>query len=168
MAFFDDMSSAIRSYPDGNVDIEIIGLDSGSGGYLETGEQVEFSVRITNNGMLDMTGVTLRLVADRGATLRRPLDVPPPVGRAARAVAASWVEELISQRIAAVPAQGGSATSENFTLKAPAYVIGLPWLNLLTVSLDGWDAGLGHLLNTKSVARPAVNDTYAVHVRHTV
>lgn len=168
MAFFEDMSSAIRSYPDDNVVIEIVDLDPGSDGSLNTGEQVEFSVRITNNGVLDMTGVTLRLVTDRGATLRRPPDVPLQGGRAARVVTATWVEELVSQQIAAVPAQGGTATSETFTLKAPTYVIGLPsWLNLLTVSLDGWDAGLGFLLNTRSVARAAVNDTFAIHVRQT-
>lgn len=167
MAFFDDMSSAIRSYPDDNVVIEIIDLDPGSDGSLNTGEQVEFSVRITNNGLLDMTGVTLRLVADRGATLRRPPDVLLQGGRAARVVTATWVEELVSQQIAAVPAQGGTATTETFTLKAPAWVIGLRWLNLLTVSLDGWDAGLGYLLNARSVARAAVNDTFAVNVRQT-
>ena len=37
-------------------------------------------------------------------------------------------------------------------------------VNLITAPLNGWDAGLSYLLNTKSVARAAGKDTHAAVV----
>ena len=164
MAFFDDMGSAVRTYPDSNVSIEIIDFDPASNEVLNEGEQATFKVRITNNGVLDMNAVTVKVLADSGATLRRPLDVPLPSGRAAAVVASTWVTALVSKAIAAIPANGGTATTEAFTLKAPPNHSSPFSLNLLTASLNGWDAGLGYLLNTKSVARAGVKDTHGAVV----
>jgi hypothetical protein len=165
MAFFDDMGGAVRTYPDTKVTVEIIDFDVASGDVMNVSEVGTFKVKITNTGVLDMTKVTLRLVAANGATLRRPLDVPvPPSARAAAAVPVGWVTELVSKSIASIAANGGTATSEVFTLKAPPNATNPVRVDLVTASLNGWDAGLGYLLNTKSVARTAVADTHGAVV----
>jgi hypothetical protein len=164
MAFFDDMGSAVRTYPDTKVTIEIIDFDPADGNKVNEGEQATCKVKITNAGVLDMHKVTLRLVAANGATLRRPLDVPVPGARAAAAVPLGWVTELVSKSIATIAANGGTATSEVFTLKAPPNATSPVRVDLVTASLNGWDAGLGYLLNGKSVARTAVADTHAAVV----
>jgi hypothetical protein len=166
MAFFDDMGSAVRTYPDTKVTIEIIDFDPADGDALNEGETATLKVKITNAGVLDMHKVTLRLLATNGAALRRPLDVPMPRARAA-AVAAEplgWVTELVSKSIATITANGGTATSEVFTLKAPPDATNPVRVDLVTASLNGWDAGLGYLLNGKSVARTAVADTHGAVV----
>jgi hypothetical protein len=159
MAFFDDMGSAVRTYPDTNVTVTIIDFDPASGA-LNEDEQATFKVRITNNGVLDMNAVTVKVVGDGGATLRRPLDVPAASGRAVAIPVPTWVAELVSRPIALIAANGGTATTEAFTLKAPPNAPSPASVNLLTASLHAWDAGLGYLLNTKSVARAAVKDTH--------
>jgi hypothetical protein len=164
MAFFDDMGSAVRTYPDSNVSIEIIDFDPASNDVLNEDEEATFKVRITNNGVLDMNAVTVKVVADNGVTLRRPLDLPLQGGRAAAIVASTWVTELVSKAITSIAANGGSATTEAFTLKAPPDATSPTSVNLLTASLNGWNAGLGFVLDTKSVARAAVKDTHAAVV----
>jgi hypothetical protein len=164
VAFFDDMNSAVRTYPDSNVSIEIIDFDPASNQVLNEDEQATFKVRITNNGVLEMNAVTVKVAADNGATLRRPLDVPLQGGRAAAVVASTWVTELVSKAIASIAANGGTATTEVMTLKAPPEATSPTSVNLITASLNGWDAGLGYLLNTRSVARAAVEDTHAAVV----
>jgi hypothetical protein len=168
MAFFDDMANAVRDYPDNNVVVEIINFDVTSGDALNEDEQATCKVRITNSGLLNMTGVTLKVKGDNGALVKRPLDVPnvPPVARAAaiQAEPLTWVAEVISRPIASIAGNGGVATSEVFTLKAPPDATNPLSVNLVTVSLHGWDADLGHLLINKSVARAAVKDTHAAVV----
>jgi hypothetical protein len=117
-------------------------------------------VRITNNGVLDMDAVTVKVAGDGGATLRRPLDVPAPSGRAIAMPVPTWVAELVSRPIASIPANGGTATTEAFTLKAPPNATSPASVNLLTASLNGWNAGLRFVLDTKSVARASVKDTH--------
>ena len=75
MAFFDDMGSAVRTYPDSHISIAIIDFDPASNDVLNEDEQATFKVRITNNGVLEMNAVTVKVAADNGATLRRPM--PP-------------------------------------------------------------------------------------------
>lgn len=154
MAFFDDMGSAVRTYPDDNVILEFIDFATSSGSPgLDFGETATFKVLVTNRGVLDMNHVSLRLLAENGAALRRPADLLQQSGR----IAETWIEELVSSSIAAIPANGGTATTEVITVKAPP-VGAPPWLNeaLVVASLHGWDAGFDHLLNAKSVARPGV------------
>ncbi len=171
MAFFDDFSNAVRDYPDANVIVEILNFDPASGDALNEGEEATFKVRITNNGLLDMTGVTVKVKGEAGATLKRPLDMPnqpikqPAVKAAAvQAEPLQWVTELVSKPVALITASGGVGTSEVFTLKAPPDSTNPQSVNLLTVTLNGWDAALGYLLVNKSVARAAVKDTHAAVV----
>ncbi len=171
MAFFDDFSNAVRDYPDANVVVEILNFDPASGDALNEGEEATFKVRITNNGLLDMSGVTVKVKGEGGATLKRPLDLPSqPVKQAAAQAAAvtatpvSWVTELISKPVVLIAASGGVGTTEVFTLKAPPDSTNPQSVNLLTVTLNGWDAALSYLLINKSVARAAVKDTHAAVV----
>lgn len=171
MAFFDDMANAVRDYPDNNVVVEIINFDVASGDALNEAEQATFKVRITNSGLLNMSGVTLEVKGDNGALLKRPLNLPhqplkpgAPKAAAIQAEPLTWVTELTSKSIASIAGNGGVATSEVFTLKAPPDSTNPLSVNLVTVSLNGWDADLGYLLVNKSVARAAVKDTHAAVV----
>lgn len=161
MAFFDDMASAIQTYPDTNVVIDIVNFKPLVDTALNESEEATFKVRITNSGLLTLAGVTLRVKAENGATLRRPLDIPTQPVASARLTPSTHVAELVSKPIAKVAANGGTATSEVFTLKAPPDDTSGVSTRLLTVTLDGWDADLSHLLNDKSKARAAVKDTHA-------
>jgi uncharacterized repeat protein (TIGR01451 family) len=156
MAFFDDMGSAVRTYPDDNVTLEFIDIATSSGSpRLDFGETATFKVLITNRGVLDMNNVSIRLLAENGFTLQRPAGVLQQSGR----IAETWIDELVSSSIEAIPANGGTATTETMTLKAPGVgVPPTPWSNeaLVVASLHGWDAGFDHLLNAKSVARAGV------------
>jgi hypothetical protein len=171
MAFFDDMASAIRTYPDTNVVLDILDFDPISGDSLNESEEATFKVRITNSGLLDMTSVSVRVKGENDATIKRPLTLPGPIPTA-RAAAVdpepvplpTYVSELVSKSIAKIAANGGTATTEVFTLKAPADDTNAVSVNLLTVTLEGWNADLGFLLVSKSVARTQVVDTHSAVV----
>ncbi len=163
---FADMATAVETYPDTNVIIEIRDFDAVTGESLNESEQATFKVRITNNGLLNMDAVTVRIKGENGATLKRPLLNLPNASVAAGVKATpvpipTWVTELISKPIASISANGGTGTSEVFTMKAPPDDTGGVSTKLLTVTLEGWDANLAYLLNDKSKARTAVKDTHS-------
>lgn len=164
---FADMATAIETYPDTNVVVDIRDFDPVTGESLNENEEATFKVRITNSGLLNMNAVTVRVKAENGATLKRPLDLPntpntpntPVAG--AKATQSTWVTELVSKPVTSVAANGGTGTTEVFTLKAPPGDTGGVSKKLLTVTLEGWDADLGYLLNDKSKSRSAVKDTHS-------
>ena len=159
---FADMAAAVETYPDTNVVIDIRDFDPVAGESLNESEEATCKVRITNNGLLNMDAVTVRVKGENGATLKRPLDLPGgPVVGGAKATPSTWVTELVSKPIASIGANGGTGTSEVFTLKAPPDDTGGVSKKLLTVTLEGWDANLTYLLNDKSKARTAVKDTHS-------
>jgi hypothetical protein len=158
---FADMATAIETYPDTNVVVDIRDFDPVTGDSLNEDEEATFEVRITNSGLLNMNAVTVRVKAENGATLKRPLDVPNTPVAGAKATPSTWVTELVSKPVTSVAANGGTGTTEVFTLKAPPGDTGGVSKKLLTVTLEGWDADLGYLLNDKSKSRSAVKDTHS-------
>lgn len=158
---FADMATAVQTYPDANVVVDIRDFDPVEDDSLNEGEQATFKVRITNNGLLNMKAVTVRVKAENDATLKRPLDIPNVPVAAAKAVVANTTTELVSKPIASINANGGTGTTEVFTLNAPPDDTNGVSTRLLTVTLEGWDADLGHLLENKSTARAAVKDTHS-------
>ena len=173
MSAIDDLATAIREYPDTHITLEIISFTPAGGTVLNQSEEATFMVRVTNNGLLEMLDVTLSIAAESGALLKRPLviDSPPlkqPVAAGAarnQVVESTWVSGLTSKSIASIAADGGQATTESFTLKAPPGATNPLPVNLLTVTLNDWTASLTHLLVAKSIARPAnLKDTHSAVV----
>jgi hypothetical protein len=59
-AFFNDFRAAMHDYPEQFVTLEVVDVDF-SGNVINTREEGSFMVQLTNNGLLDMTGVTLKV-----------------------------------------------------------------------------------------------------------
>lgn len=178
MAFFDDMTTALQDYPASNVVIEIIDVVLSSGNVLNTTEQATFKVKVSNNGPLNLTGVTLRIKGVNGAKLKsNGIAVPPvvvlPAVRApapsigARAPAPPlglFVDELVSKVLPTIGGHVGSQTTETFTMKAPPDATVGPAENLVKASLEAWDAELAHILVGHSDPQGAVNGFYSAVV----
>lgn len=164
MPFFDNFVDAIETYPDTNVTIEIVDVET-EGDALNVNEEATFKVKVTNNGPLNLAGVMLRMKGLHGTTLRRPLviDSPTPLRSGAPAGRASpeslqWVEEFVSTPLALIEGDGGSQSSPTFTLKAPGSP--LTAKNLVKASLEAWDADLTRILVDHSKAVETVKGIY--------
>jgi hypothetical protein len=167
MAFFDDMTAALATYPVTDVALEIVDVVI-SGNVLNVTEEATFKVKVTNNGPLNLTGVTLRIKGQHGATLRGPgiIFTPPPavprVAAGSREVS-PFVDEFVSGVLPTIFAHGGSQTSDSFTLKAPESAQASQ--TLIKATLEAWDANLDHILNGHSDPLPnAPSGTFAAVV----
>ena len=69
MAFFDDMMVALEAYPETYVTLEILGVD-GVGDEVDVNDEGTFEVKLTNNGPLNLTGVTVRIDGKNGAQVK--------------------------------------------------------------------------------------------------
>jgi hypothetical protein len=166
MAFFDDMKDELMVYPVNNVLIEIVDFDD-PGDVYNVGEEATFKVKVTNTGPLNLTDVTLRIKGQHEARLKRPpIGVPntPPQRESRAAITLSeFVDELVSKALPEVRGGGGTATSETFTLKAPAAPQGSQ--NLIKATLEAWNANLNYILVDQSEPLPdAPKGTYATAV----
>lgn len=133
MAFFDDMTTALRTYPVANVVLEIVEVDI-PGTVLNTAEQGTFRVRVTNSGPLNMTGVTLRIRGQNGATV------------AANNIPAPFVSEFVTQVLPPINGHGGSQLTIGSPLKFKAPAGGQSSKPLVKATLEAWDANLDHIL----------------------
>jgi hypothetical protein len=71
MAYFNDQTSAVRTYPETEVTIEIIDVVT-EGDALNVNEQANFKIKVINNGPLNLAGVTPRVKGLNGTTLKAP------------------------------------------------------------------------------------------------
>jgi uncharacterized repeat protein (TIGR01451 family) len=132
MAFFDDMTKALETYPETNVVIEIHDFKPVNGNALDVGEDATFQVKVTNKGPLNLTNVKLLPTGVNDALLH--IDV------------GALVPTRHSNPLE-IHGNGGSRITEPFTLRAPDK----PTKNgkteeLLKVTLDAWDANLDRIL----------------------
>lgn len=139
-AFFNEFRTAMHSYPDEDVVLEIVEVDF-PGGVINTAEEGSFRVRVTNNGLLDMTDVTLKVRGLNGAQVK--------TGGAADF---DFRDELtIGMDSETVVGQGGSSLTQGSKLefKAPANTkpAGTP---LFKATLDNWNGSLVRILNGHS------------------
>jgi hypothetical protein len=149
MPFFDDMTDAVEAYPETYVDLEIIDV-SIPGDVLNVEEVGFFKVRITNRGPLHLTGVTLRVSGQNGATVRAGLGMP-------------FVSSFISAELPTVDAHGGSQELSLPAFTAPADAQDSK--TLVKATLEDWDADLNHILIGHSDPhRDAPKGTYAAAV----
>jgi hypothetical protein len=173
MAFsFAEFTTAVATYPETNVAIEIVDVAFTSGNALNIEEEATFKVKITNSGPLDLTDVTVRVKGLNGAQLRTSLIAEPnpdplPRSRAAAAAAVAvpvYVDDLVSEVIPLVGAHGGSKTTETFTFKAPRNDSNGSTRNLVKASLEGWNGSLNHMLLGHSDPLESVNGIYGTVV----
>ena len=169
MAFsFDEFTTAVATYPETNVGIDVIDVAFSSGTALNVNEEATFKVKITNNGPLDLTDVTVRIKGINGAKLKgslvsnpNPNLNPPTIASPSRAATVGpYVDEIVSTSIALVGGHGGSKVTEVFTFKAPANDSNGSAKTLVKASLDGWNGSLNHILIGHSDPLESVNGTY--------
>jgi hypothetical protein len=154
MAFFQNMIDEIEHYPAGNVKLEIVDVEI-PGTALNEGERGFFRVRVTNNGSLDLTNVTLRIHGQNG-TLVKSIGATSPL-----------VEDFISPVLATV-SSGSSEVSPGttggfkFEFQAPGEAQGSS--TLIKATLENWDASLDHILKDRSNGGPTPRAVFAAEV----
>ena len=144
MAFFDDMTTALETYPVDNVTIEIVDVVF-AGSAINVGEEGTFKVRVNNNGPLEMTDVILKISSQNGARVRNNGGAAPPF-------ASEFITSLT--QIPTITGHDGSVTSTGggFKFKAPAGAQGAKVL--IKATIEGWNANLNHILNSHSKELP--------------
>ena len=65
----DDITDAVDAYPTTYVTLTIVDIDK-DGDYVNTGEEVRFHVKVTNNGPMTMKDVRLKAVAKNGTEVK--------------------------------------------------------------------------------------------------
>lgn len=137
MSFFDEMTQAVADYPVDNVDIEIVNVVT-PGNAVNVNEVSTFRVKVTNRGPLVLTGVTLRIRGQNGATVQNG------------GAASPFVDEFVTQALPTIDAHGGSQLSvgSNMQFKAPGRAQASK--NLVKATLEDWNPLLDHILNGHS------------------
>ncbi|MBC7995966.1 MAG: hypothetical protein H7Z15_22285 [Rhizobacter sp.] len=152
MAYFDDMTAALAAYPLTDVQLEIVDVTF-PGTALNTGETGSFRVKVTNTGPLNLTGVTVRVSGQNGATV------------ANNSVIAPFVSDFITQELPTISAHGGSQLSVGSPLKFKAPTGAQASKTLVKATLEAWDANFDHiLLGHSDPLRDGPKGTYAAQV----
>ena len=139
-AFFNDFRAAMHDYPEQFVELEIVEVDF-PGDVLNIRELGSFKVQLTNNGLLDMTDVTLKVQGLAGTLVK--------TGGAADF---DYREELtIGMDSETIVGQGGVSLTQGSKLqfKAPAGTKPAG-TQLFKATIAGWNGSLARLLNSHS------------------
>lgn len=142
--FFNDFRAAMHDYPEEFVVLEIVEVDF-AGDVINTREEGTFKVQLTNNGLLDMTGVTLKVSGLNGTKVK--------TGGAADF---DFRDELtIGMESDTIVGQGGVSLTNGSKLKfkAPSGTkpAGTP---LFKATIAAWDGTLVRILNGHSHDEP--------------
>jgi hypothetical protein len=133
MGFFDDMTTALATYPETDVTIELVDVVT-PGSVLNVNEVGTFRVKVTNTGPLNLTGVTLRIKGLNGATVANNGAIAP------------FVSEFVTQELPTIYGHGGSQLTVGSALKFKAPGSAQAAKNLVKATLEAWDANLDHIL----------------------
>jgi hypothetical protein len=139
-AFFNEFRAAMHDYPEQFVVLEIVEVEFPNDA-LNTKEKGSFRVRLTNNGLLDMTDVTLKVRGLSGMKVK--------TGGAADF---DYRDELTIGMVSdTIEGQGGVSVTQGSKLQfeAPARTKpeGTP---LIEATIDGWNGSLFRILNGHS------------------
>jgi len=139
-AFFNDFRAAMHDYPEQFVVLEIVQVEY-PGNFINQNEEGKFMVQLTNNGLLDMTDVTLKVQGLSGALVK--------TGGAADF---DFRQELtIGMDSETIVGQGGVSLTNGSKLqfKAPPGTkpAGTP---LFKATIFNWNGSLDRLLNSHS------------------
>lgn len=151
MGFFDDFTNALETYPETEVQLEIVEVNFPNSA-LNVDETATFRVKVTNTGPLVLTDVTLRIKGLNGATV------------ANNGAAAPFVAEFVTQPIASVAAHGGSETTVGSPLKFKAPGSAQEAQNLVRATLEDWNANTDHIFNGHSDPLDTVRANFAAEV----
>jgi hypothetical protein len=151
MAFFDDMAAAVEAYPVTDVELEIVEVNF-PGSALNAGKQGAFRVKVTNRGPLNLTGVTLRIHGQNGATVANN-NIPAP-----------FVSEFVTQELPTISAQGGEQLTVGSPLKFRAPGGTQDAKTLVKATLEAWDVNLNRILNGHSRPIDLPKGTFAAEV----
>jgi hypothetical protein len=141
-----DLNTAIAEYPETNVQLAIVSLQF-PGDVVNVSDQGTFKVEITNDGLLNLTDVTLSVKGLDGALV------------AGSAPAAPFVEEIETEPIEKVAGDGGTELVPpvgvlSLRFKAPSEPSenGEPQ-DLIKVTLKKWNADFDRMLIAHTVPR---------------
>jgi hypothetical protein len=148
---FDDMTTAIESYPSDRLEIEIVDVEV-PGAVLNVTEEARFRVKVTNRGPLHIKNLQVKVKALNGAQVKHG------------GAAAPYGSEFVSEVFDRVQAHGGEALSpgSSYVLKAPGRAQSSR--PLVSAELHDWDADLNHILLHHASAVPGVKGDYATRV----
>jgi hypothetical protein len=143
VAFFDDMMVALKAYPETYVTLEIINV-RGVGDVVNVNNEGTFKVKLTNNGPLNLTGVTVRIDGVNGTSVKD------------NNILAEFESEFVWDN------QGGERPTINghgeltvpmniepFGFKAPA-TPSQEEETLIKATLEFWDGDISHIMNNHS------------------
>lgn len=134
MAFLDDFYDAVTGYPAASVVLSIVDLAPvapATPGAVNVNEVWSFQVRVRNNGVLNMTGVSLHIQGANGAQVST--------------AAAGPFSNLITAGNLTVNGHGGQQDTVNLFFKAPN-VPKPAGTQLVSAHINGYDANLDHIL----------------------
>ncbi|MGH9381195.1 MAG: hypothetical protein ACRD2Z_11355 [Thermoanaerobaculia bacterium] len=141
-AFFNDFRAAMHDYPEEFVELEIVEVEF-PGDVLNTSEEGSFRVQLTNNGLLDMTDVSLKVRGLNGTLVK--------TGGAADF---DYRDELtIGMDSETIVGQGGVSLTQGSKLRFKAPASTKPaGTQLFKATIAGWNGSLVRILNGHSHA----------------
>lgn len=150
-----DLVDAIETYPQTYLTLEIFDVDPpGTGTGINEAEDITMKVRVHNSGPLNVLDLRLLIKSEAGADGVRLHDGP------------AFNPSLFSTPIDVVPAHMADGdwveTPEHYHFRAGGVSGGK--VDLVTASVDTWDADLEHPLKAHSDPVPSVSDTLAKSV----
>jgi hypothetical protein len=148
MGIFADMIRELQAYPETHVVLEIVDV-SFTEDVLNQGEVGDFKVRVTNNGALDLTDVTLKVEGRNGATVRDGL-------------AADFEPEFISTELPTIGGHGGFQETTFASFLAPDSP--QESKTLVKATLASWNANTNHIFNDHSDPVDPPRGTFATEV----
>ena len=152
MSIFDQMTTELAVYPVTNVQLEIVDVII-PGNALNSLEQGSFRVKVSNTGPLVLTGVTVRVTGQNGATV------------ANNGAAAPFVSEFVTQALPTIGGHGDSQLTVGSSLKFKAPAGAQASKTLVKATLEAWDANTDHIMNGHSDPLPnGPQGTYAAEV----
>jgi len=134
MAFLDDFQNAVSGYPAASVTLTIVDkapVPPATVAAINVNEVWSFQVRVRNNGNLNMTGVSLRIQGQNGATVST--------------TSAGPFSSSINFGNLSLNGHGGQQDTVNLFFKAPS-TIKPAGTQLVTAQIAGFDVNLNHIL----------------------
>jgi hypothetical protein len=153
---FTDFSNAIAGYPAVSVTLTIEDKvqKSGAGGTsVNVNEIWGFKVKVRNTGNLNMTNVKLRITGQNDVKVGAVYP-PSPAG---------YLSDEIVEDILNVDA-GHTVTTKEFYLQAPSKDSANKKIDLVTVTIDDWDADLTYILTNVAAHADPPNATFSATV----
>lgn len=152
MESFEGMIPTPHTYSHTNVELEIVEVNPA--GALIVNQIVSFRVKVTNNGVLPLDGVTLLIKGLNGATVANNGAVAP------------FVSEFITQELPRITAHGDSQLTVPLKFKAPAEP--QERQKLVSAKLEGSQASLDDIKRARSGSQEDAppKATYAAKVRN--